>query len=191
MGLRRVPVDSGVAWRLPSVGVVSFRASYRARAGVGRTSGFFLRVATLHGFPAALAAAAWAAFAAVAVLAQVGACLCQTQAGVDERALLAKAARNLENAVGAQRRYACEASVTRERFGPVGDGSSGRLLTSERLRVEVAVFGGRQMFAWPGEGSFRYERLDDMVGGGASGTGEFGPFAASFLTESDPGSVWL
>ncbi len=178
-------------WQVFWVDVGVFRACFEMRAGVDRPSGFFLRVSTLHGFPPAVASLARAMFVAVAMLAQLGVCLCQARPEVDGRVLLAKAARNLKDAAGAQRRYACEASVTRERFGPTEGSAAGRLLTSERLRVEVAVFGGRQMFAWPGDGSFRYERLDEMVGSGASGTGEFGPFAASFLTESDPASVRL
>ena len=51
------------------------------------------------------------------------------------------------------------------------------------------MFDGIQLFSWPGTGSFRFQGLNEMTGDGTSGSGDFGPFAASFLADSDPASV--
>ena len=118
---------------------------------------------------------------------------------IDSNSLLALAERKIEAHVERQRRFACEALISREFYqGSVGpntatmDDSRERMLllwSRDRLHVEVGYFDGRQLFSWPGDGSFRFESLDEMVGGGASSTGDFGSFAASFLADSDPKSI--
>jgi hypothetical protein len=103
--------------------------------------------------------------------------------------LIAAAAKRIEAGVDRQRRFACDASIAREFYHIVDIGQTRSVLWRDRLRVEVAVFDGRQFFSWPGTGAFRFEGLEEMTGGGASGSGDFGPFAASFLADSDPASV--
>lgn len=104
----------------------------------------------------------------------------------DPNALLASAMEKIERGFNRQRRFTCDAFIVREfyRTDP-----RRALVGRDRLHVEVAVFDGRQLFSWPGAGAFRFQTLQEMVGGGASGSGEFGPFAASFLADSDPASI--
>lgn len=55
----------------------------------------------------------------------------------------------------------------------------------ERLRLEVAVIGGRERFAWPDAGRFEDKEIDQILPPGASGTGDFSGFAtAIFRTDA-------
>ena len=47
------------------------------------------------------------------------------------------------------------------------------LTTSDRLRLDVAVGGGHEMYAWVGESHFEDRSLFDLVGNGALSTGSF------------------
>jgi hypothetical protein len=48
--------------------------------------------------------------------------------------------------------------------------------TSDRLRLDVAVSGDGEMYSWVGEGRFQDRSLADLVRGGVTSTGAFGPF---------------
>lgn len=56
----------------------------------------------------------------------------------------------------------------------------------DTLRLEVALVEGKELFAWPGSGQFEDKPLDEMVVGGASGTGSFGNFARSVFMSGVP-----
>jgi hypothetical protein len=43
----------------------------------------------------------------------------------------------------------------------------------DNVRLEVALVGGKELYAWPGAARFEERDLRDMVGGGAIGTGDF------------------
>ena len=53
-----------------------------------------------------------------------------------------------------------------------------RQYSSDRLRLDVAISGGGEMYSWAGEDRFQDRSLADLVQGGATSTGAF----ASFLT---------
>ena len=55
---------------------------------------------------------------------------------------------------------------------------------SDRLRLEVAVVGGKEQFAWPGAGGFGDRNIRELIGRGAILTGDFSGFAKNvFLTK--------
>src|SRR5579875_2325386 len=47
------------------------------------------------------------------------------------------------------------------------------LAWTDRVRLDVAVFDGRELFSWPGGQHFHHEDFDKLVGSGASSAGEF------------------
>jgi hypothetical protein len=55
------------------------------------------------------------------------------------------------------------------------------LAWSDQFRLALAIFDGRELFSWPGGGAFQHEWPDELIGGGASTSGEFGPFAVNVL----------
>jgi hypothetical protein len=90
-------------------------------------------------------------------------------------------------------RYTCVETVSRTQFHPPDSPSTceslitmrrlvstrGRLELRDRLRLDVAVVDGGEIFSWAGAGKFETHDVDKIVGGGASGSGEFGSFLAS------------
>jgi hypothetical protein len=62
----------------------------------------------------------------------------------------------------------------------------GALLSRDRLRLDVAVVDGGEMFSWAGAGKFETHDVEKLVGGGASGSGEVGSFLSGvFGNEPD------
>lgn len=60
------------------------------------------------------------------------------------------------------------------------------LLWSDRLRIELSLFNGKDMFSWPGGASFDSE-LDNLITDGATLSGVLGPFDVSVLmNDADP-----
>jgi hypothetical protein len=89
-------------------------------------------------------------------------------------------------------RYTCVETIqrevrrtirTRERCSPVAvsaaSDDSGLVLWRDRLRLDVAVIDGNETFAWAGARRFETDDVDKLVGGGATGTGDFSGFVAS------------
>ena len=60
---------------------------------------------------------------------------------------------------------------------------SGKSRMADRVRLEVAMVGNRELYAWPGSRSFRDRPIQDIVPAGTFSTGEFGIFlSAIFLS---------
>ena len=102
-------------------------------------------------------------------------------------------------------RFACEFVIDRSMFIPDRSAPDARIIDaprdflqseggrrlawSDRIHLQVALFGGRELFSWPEDRAFHSEPLDAMIAGGATGSGDFGPFAISiFLFDADPAS---
>jgi hypothetical protein len=66
----------------------------------------------------------------------------------------------------------CQSLVAMRRLSP----GRGNLAVRDRLRLDVAVVNSGEIFSWAGAGKFESRDVGDIVGGGASGSGEFGGF---------------
>jgi hypothetical protein len=76
----------------------------------------------------------------------------------------------------------CQSLIAMRRLAP----SRGNPLMHDRLRLDVAVVDGGEIFSWAGAGKFETHDVGQLVGGGASGSGEFGSFLAGiFGNETD------
>ncbi len=92
-------------------------------------------------------------------------------------------------------RYTCVQTVDRSRYIPVQARkpescsyvsaarkqllSPGYPVWRDRLRLDVAVVKGSEIFSWAGAGRFETGHIDDLVPTGAAGTGEFVSFLHS------------
>jgi hypothetical protein len=56
----------------------------------------------------------------------------------------------------------------------------------DTLRIEVAIVGGKELFAWPGAGEFQEREISEIVQGGTIGNGNFGLHARSVFLSSAP-----
>lgn len=64
-------------------------------------------------------------------------------------------------------------------------GRKHRITSAEPLTLEIAHIGGKELFAWPGEGPFESRSAAAMVGGGLTDTGGFSAFARSIFVDND------
>jgi hypothetical protein len=92
-------------------------------------------------------------------------------------------------------RYTCVQTVTRSQFELPGLGNTcanlvaahsrnsadRRLRWHDRLRLDVAVGEHSEMFSWAGASKFEGGDVSQLVGRGATGSGEFGSFLASIF----------
>ncbi|HSB18014.1 MAG TPA: VWA domain-containing protein [Bryobacteraceae bacterium] len=77
--------------------------------------------------------------------------------------------------------YFCQETIERSAKLPRQN-----LLFRDRIRLDVAYIGLKEMFAWPGSAKFEYSSPDRMVSGGASGFGSFGSWTHSLFRSSAP-----
>jgi len=101
-------------------------------------------------------------------------------AGAAEDPLLARIRRSMAETLRHMPDYTCLETIERWREGDPDP----QARYWERLRLEVAVIGGKERFAWPGSARFEEKDIDEIVPPGAIGTGDFAGFAgAVFRTE--------
>lgn len=88
-------------------------------------------------------------------------------------------------------RYTCVETVERKTFVPkqkehaachnLERGTYLLLDSRDRLRLDVGVSGGREIYSWHGEKQFHDNGLDDLVGYGPIGSGMFSSFLAAIF----------
>jgi hypothetical protein len=115
-------------------------------------------------------------------------------AGSDADELLQKARVRALDSARRLPRYTCVENISRAQYMPAPNSPStcqglitmlrladsrGQLATRDRLRLDVAVVGNGEIFSWAGAGKFETSDIDKLVGGGVSGSGDFGSFLGS------------
>lgn len=102
-------------------------------------------------------------------------------------ALLATIRQHMAENLARLPNYTCRETI--ERTG--GEAGTRHLAFIDRLRVEVAYVGGRELYALPGEDHFEDRPLDEIVGpGGAISTGDFATHARVVFTTNAPAFTW-
>ncbi len=111
----------------------------------------------------------------------VATCLSAAQADPDTL-LLARIKQRMANNLDHLPNYTCTQTI--ERF--VRRAGSRRSQLLDTMRLEVALVGGKEMYAWPGAGRFEDREIKEFAPhGGAIGSGNFGMHArAVFLGEA-------
>jgi hypothetical protein len=99
--------------------------------------------------------------------------------------------------ISRQSRYTCVQNITREFYesdskapqhcvDTVGTGSSrnhsAKLISTDRLQLDVAIADNREIHAWPGTAKFSEEEIQELAGnGGPFGSGDFAAFIAGIF----------
>jgi hypothetical protein len=96
-------------------------------------------------------------------------------------ALLRRVIETMRHALARMPDYTCTEFITRS----VGDGTPLRVRTLERLRLQVAIVGGKELFSWPGAAPFERDDPHDIVGGGLTGTGDYAGFSRAVFGSDD------
>jgi hypothetical protein len=132
-------------------------------------------------------------------------CLPLLRAQADPNQLLLEIRRKVAQSISHLPNYLCTEIVERQTFQPdflvharkasscekilASDAKSHKLAsmlaTSDRLRLDVALGGGKEMYSWVGEGRFDDRSLSEIVKQGTTSTGAFGSFLhAIFVSDS-------
>jgi hypothetical protein len=110
----------------------------------------------------------------------------------DANALLLHVRKNVTLTLERLPKYLCTETIDRSFFEAEADVTSAscddiaklrqepdwsmRQYSSDRLRLDVAVSGGSEMYSWAGKARFHERSLADLVRGGATSTGAFASF---------------
>ncbi len=82
--------------------------------------------------------------------------------------LWARVRQHLGASVAGLPNYTCQETMERSIYAPTG-----QIEFRERLRLEVLVTETTELFAWPGSTDFTSKPLENWIGRGAIGTGNF------------------
>jgi hypothetical protein len=109
---------------------------------------------------------------------------------LDHAALLNHAREKIVENIERLPKYTCLQTVHRLRFEAVpasrvpscsGAGHAMMLAWTDRFKLDVTVSEGAEIFSWAGDQRFQSEYVEKIVGGGMTGTGDFGPFLMSIF----------
>lgn len=81
--------------------------------------------------------------------------------------------------------YTCLETVERTRRSP-----GGKTQVEDTLRLEVALVGSKEMFAWPGSKEFEDKELADMVTSGMFGNGNFALYPRMLFGPGGPAFIF-
>jgi hypothetical protein len=102
--------------------------------------------------------------------------------GPDPEALLARIKAHVGESLKRLPNYTCLETV--ERFERRG--ASSPLVLVDRLRLEVAMVGSKEFYAWPGESKFDEKTIGQMVPHGTIGNGDFALHAYAVFASRGP-----
>jgi hypothetical protein len=101
--------------------------------------------------------------------------------------LLAQIRRRMSDNLARLPNYTCVETIERTAH----PGGTRHFSLIDRLRLEVAYVGGREIYSWPGAESFEEKSLADIVGRGAAiGMGSFALHARAVFSSTAPEFTW-
>src|SRR6266851_112153 len=103
--------------------------------------------------------------ALVVIMAAANCAMAQTDF---DRELLGRVRQHIQTRVAGLPNYTCQETMERSIYAPTG-----QIEFRERLRLEVLVTETTELFAWPGSTDFTSKPLENWIGRGAIGTGNF------------------
>ena len=107
------------------------------------------------------------------------------QPAFDSQQLLDGFLKQLTPTLERQPDYTCLETVERTRRSP-----GGATQVEDTLRLEVALVGDKEMFAWPGSKEFEDTELTELVTAGMFGNGNFALYPRMLFGNSGPASVY-
>lgn len=104
------------------------------------------------------------------------------QEAAKEDMLLARARLHMAQTLLGLPNYTCTQTIERmERRVPAK-----RIELIDVVRLEVALVSGRELYKWPGSGTFEAAELRDLIKTGATGTGQFAGYANAIFATRAP-----
>ncbi len=106
----------------------------------------------------------------------LAAAVARGQGGRDPAAVLEQARARLQAMARNLEKYVCVETLDRSSYRPA---ASQRLVSTDRVRLEVSLAQGRELHSWPGATRFDARNVDALIGNGPVSTGAFGGYLAS------------
>jgi hypothetical protein len=123
------------------------------------------------------------------------------RAQIDPVALLHQARTKIVENIQRLPKYTCVQTVRRSRFEALSDVPAARcshveeadpakgrpplmLAWTDQFKLDVTISSGSEIFSWAGAREFQSADAQEIVGGGLTGTGDFGPFLVGIFGDS-------